>query len=245
MQKDEEGVIGLALLRSHKEGSTSQEQLKRFQTVAPFVHMATKVQTQLQGQGPLLLAEAFEAMSLSAFVCDAEGRILANTPSAETLFSDGWLLKQLGHLTGGDGVNASLLRRAISRCGRRGLVGLPRCESVVLRAPLKPEPLVLDVTSIAEPSRNIFQRRRVLVLARRSRYSGHNRIAILRACFGLTQAEAGIAVAILGGLDRQSISRSRGVSAGTVQTQMKSIFQKVHVRRESELVAVLSRVLEI
>ena len=29
LQKDEEGVIGLALLRSHKEGSTSQEQLKR------------------------------------------------------------------------------------------------------------------------------------------------------------------------------------------------------------------------
>lgn len=207
--------------------------------------MATKVQTQLQGQGALLLAEAFEAMSLSAFVCDAKGRVLANTPSAETLFSDGWLLKPLGYLTGGNGVDASSLRRAISRCGRRGLAGLPRCESVVLRAPLKPEPLVLDVTSIAEPSRSIFHRRRVLVLARRSRYSGRNRIAILRACFDLTPAEAEIAVAMLGGFDRQSISRSRGVSAGTVQTQMKSIFQKVHVRRESELVAVLSRVLEI
>jgi DNA-binding CsgD family transcriptional regulator len=64
---------------------------------------------------------------------------------------------------------------------------------------------------------------------------------VLRQVFGLTGAEATVAIALSGGRDVHEIARMRGVSLGTLRNQVKTVFAKTGVRRQAELVALLLR----
>ncbi len=61
--------------------------------------------------------------------------------------------------------------------------------------------------------------------------------ARLQDNFGLTPAEADIALHLARGLARADIARSRQVSIATIKTQLKPIYQKLGVSCEAELVA--------
>jgi DNA-binding CsgD family transcriptional regulator len=65
----------------------------------------------------------------------------------------------------------------------------------------------------------------------------------LRDLLGLTQAEAEIAILAANGSSREEIARTRGATANTVGSQLKSIFAKADVTREAELVALVNRLL--
>lgn len=243
LAKDEEGVIGLAVLRAQKEGRTTAEQLQAFMSVAPFVRMATQMQVRLQGEGALLIAGAFEAMSISAFICDGNARVQARTAGGNALLSSGWLKVSSGRLALGNGIRSASLPAAIARCEKGGQLGLPKIESLVLKSMKTSASLVLDVAPIAKRFGSMRRSRQVLIMARQSALSNNNRLAILIAAFDFTPTEAEIAAAVLDGMSRRQIAASRNVSEATVQTQLKAIFMKAGIRREGELVAVLSRTL--
>lgn len=57
--------------------------------------------------------------------------------------------------------------------------------------------------------------------------------------YGLTPAESRLAVAIANGLSLEEYAREKGVSVGTVRIQLKSIFSKMNITRQQELVRVL------
>lgn len=58
----------------------------------------------------------------------------------------------------------------------------------------------------------------------------------LQARFGLTEAEAGLAAALAAGEALSDYARRRGVRVQTARNQLQSVFQKVGVNRQSELV---------
>jgi DNA-binding CsgD family transcriptional regulator len=62
---------------------------------------------------------------------------------------------------------------------------------------------------------------------------------ILRTLFGLAPAECRVALLLGDGRSPREISQTVGVSFNTVRSQMKSIFAKTGVRRQSELVRLL------
>jgi DNA-binding CsgD family transcriptional regulator len=57
--------------------------------------------------------------------------------------------------------------------------------------------------------------------------------------YGLTTAEAKLAILIAEGIDLESAAKRLCVSVQTVRSQLKSIFAKTHVSRQAELVALL------
>jgi DNA-binding CsgD family transcriptional regulator len=64
---------------------------------------------------------------------------------------------------------------------------------------------------------------------------------MLRRMFGLTQAEAEVAVGIACGQRITEIAAERGVKAETVRTHTKTVFGKTRTRSQAELVALLTR----
>src|SRR5690606_5583583 len=74
---------GLATLRSHRDGRSSEEDLAAFAEIAPHVLTAVRLQQSLEHQGASLIAGAFEAMQAPVFVCDRDGRVQALTAAAE------------------------------------------------------------------------------------------------------------------------------------------------------------------
>jgi DNA-binding CsgD family transcriptional regulator len=65
---------------------------------------------------------------------------------------------------------------------------------------------------------------------------------ILRSGFGLTQAEARVALAITRGESLNEIARARGVTVATARTQLKSVFSKTQTHRQAELAAFVGRI---
>ena len=62
------------------------------------------------------------------------------------------------------------------------------------------------------------------------------RVAI---CYGLTQAEAKLAVQLAGGVSLEEAAEHLGVSIHTARTHLKAVFAKTSARRQPELVAML------
>lgn len=68
---------------------------------------------------------------------------------------------------------------------------------------------------------------------------------LLRQIWGLTAAEARVAMALLDGISPREIAERAAVSEATVRTQMRAVFDKTGTARQAELVRVLSATLGI
>jgi DNA-binding CsgD family transcriptional regulator len=64
---------------------------------------------------------------------------------------------------------------------------------------------------------------------------------ILQLCFGFTPAEADVAAGLVRGKSLKDISCERGASVGTARSQLKHILAKMHVNRQSDVIAILDR----
>ena len=65
---------------------------------------------------------------------------------------------------------------------------------------------------------------------------------LLAALFRLSRAEARLAMGLLKGLSAAECAAQSGVGVATIRSQLHSIFSKTGVRRQAQLVALLSRV---
>ncbi len=62
----------------------------------------------------------------------------------------------------------------------------------------------------------------------------------LVALFGLTAAEARVAAALAGGMSAAEIADAHGVGLPTIRTQTRLVYDKLDVRRQAELVRLLT-----
>ncbi|HYL91424.1 MAG TPA: hypothetical protein VEU32_21925 [Burkholderiales bacterium] len=65
---------------------------------------------------------------------------------------------------------------------------------------------------------------------------------MLGALFRLSRAEARLAIGLLKGLSAAECAEQSGVGVATIRSQLHSIFSKTGVRRQAQLVALLSRI---
>ena len=79
-------------------------------------------------------------------------------------------------------------------------------------------------------------RRKADEMVRIAREFDANRASRLARAFGLTPAETRVALHLIDGGDIASCAHQAGLSPGTVRSQLKSIFAKTGVKRQSELV---------
>jgi len=65
---------------------------------------------------------------------------------------------------------------------------------------------------------------------------------MLTDMFGLTPAEASVAIGIVGGKHLAEIAAARGVKTGTVRVHSKTVFAKTRTRGQVELATLVTRV---
>lgn len=197
----------------------------------------------LDGAGIELLIEALEALSLAAFLCDGDGNVGALTPSARALVASESALSVVNGRVGATlpddaRVLSDAIEAAAKACGTRGT--LVSRTLIIGRERSHATPVVLDIVALRSsslPGRSLDFIPRVLIVARGSRGSNERRAAVLCAAFGLTSSEAEIALSIAAGISAQHIAERRGVAAGTVRSQIKTILAKVGVGRQAQLAA--------
>ena len=84
--------------------------------------------------------------------------------------------------------------------------------------------------------------RLVLILIAEAGSTAHISGRLLVELYGLTATEAQLALAISEGKRPADIARDKGVRISTVRSQISSVFAKLRVERQSDLVRVLASI---
>ncbi|CAN7493384.1 helix-turn-helix transcriptional regulator [Mesorhizobium sp. LjRoot246] len=190
---------------------------------------------------------AFDALRCGVVLTDSDGRILHANRSAERMLQVGAAVQGTGGILTAKAPSAArelgkairLAARNETMLGKTGLAirlagpeGAPVFAHVLpmngsdLRAQLRPE--AVAAIFIGPSITATFD----LTPAETKEY--------LRGRFGLTRAEAEVAWEILKGDGRNAAAARLGIAATTVRAHLTSIFEKTGVRRQAELVRLLT-----
>lgn len=230
--------VGVAALRTSQQGEINDHQRAAFSSLAPHIRAALQTQKLLEGESAKLIAGTLEAVSITAFVCDRQGMVRAMTPTAEELIQDSSVLYlRHGQLAAASHTQSSRLAEAIGIvAGGLSKPGAPLPRTLAL-ADAAGQSLALSVLPLPHRAFTLGFEPRALVVVRGLRQDLAATLQILQTACGLTATEAQIVLQLADGRTPAAIAAGRAVSLHTVRTQIKSIYAKLQVRRQVELIA--------
>jgi DNA-binding CsgD family transcriptional regulator len=103
------------------------------------------------------------------------------------------------------------------------------------------KPVILRTLPVHGAARSLFLGARAVVTLTVVMPRVRPKVALLAAVFGLTPAEARLASIIAEGRNPEHAAEELGISRVTARNQLGAIFAKTATHRQSELVALLSR----
>ncbi len=227
--------------RSEKRGAFEGADLANAKRLHPHLIHAFSLGEKLANMQRLshALAETLDRCAYSVLLVEADGRVLHANGRAEQLLRAGRGLRvAAGKLSAGGSDDDRRLQRLIAEAGpgaEPSLGGQMALASMDDRAPLS-----ILVAPSRSPQLSMFGHGPCVMVCVTDPEAG---VAVpaeaLRDLFGLTPAEARIALALLEGHSVRSAAEGLGLSFFTVRGHLAHIFDKMGVGRQSELVALL------
>lgn len=216
--------------------SFGEDELRLLETLAPHLRRAVQMNIRL-AQGDLnsgVTARLLEEMPTAAFVLDADARVLFANAAADELFRSGAVRIVQGALSAHGGEGATSLRGLVTRCA---MGGLDENGGVVQIARPGAAPLCLQVTPARREAPLLGPGMpAAIVFDAGAAAAGSDPGQRLRARYGLTAAEAALALEIAKGDGKPAAARRLGISFATARTHLSRIFEKTGVHRQAELV---------
>ncbi|MEE4451504.1 helix-turn-helix transcriptional regulator [Novosphingobium resinovorum] len=232
--------FGLAALHSASDGRTTETQRQALLDVSPQVMAAIRLQSAIEHQGAELLHGSLDALRTAAIMLDAVGRVRSVTSTAEKLLAPDTLQVRGGALRA---ARPDLDRQLQARIGLALASRRAMPSEIWLRS--VHGPLLVEICALPRQDWNFGFAPSVIVTLKAPAGLAGDQGARLSAALELTRAEGEIVALLAQGHSRQDIARMRGVSAQTVSSQLRTIFQKAAVNREAELVSIARAVVEM
>lgn len=238
----------LNFYRKNGKGPYTADDVRDMEGMLPHLRRALGValDSRASAVAPSDMTGVYEAISAAAFFFGADGKVIHRNASAESLLSerDGVDVRK-GKFTLWDSGAQLDLDKALSRVigeawsqrYRAGAELLARRPSGAAPLVLIATPVGLDnpISALASPVRCV-----VFVLEEKLRATGLLTERLQRL-YGLTAAEAEIAVGIASGLSLQELADTRGTKLDTVRTQVKFALSKTGARKQADLAALVNR----
>jgi DNA-binding CsgD family transcriptional regulator/PAS domain-containing protein len=235
------GGVGVYFTTSHETGEDRAVTL--LAALAPHLQRATHANLRLRDAGNLHagLDDAFDRLPNALLVVDARSRILfANARARALLAADDGLSSLRGELSSFRPEDTRRLRALVGAAVGGGIALERRSAGAALSALIVPlrgkTTCMLQAGCAAQP--------RALVVVTDPDDAvtpAHAVVDRLRALYGLTVAEARIAVRVAGGRNLQEVAAAMSIGPGTAHTHLKRVFEKTGVHRQSSLARLLSR----
>jgi DNA-binding CsgD family transcriptional regulator len=231
-----------ATLRARDEDSLGDSVRQVIARLMPHVERAFRIARLVSGAelGPGI-ESVMESIGHASFALDASGRVLHANALTAALPPEILRLGQDGRLGFTDPAT-----QAAFETGLRLVAGQGHGQATPGMALLGPrgERITAVLHPYATPDNGgwpafMFGGPVALLIFRREGFDVHT---VLRREFGLSPAEAAVALALGEGLSPQDIAAARDTSIVTVRNQMRMVFDKLAVHRQGELAAVLSRI---
>jgi DNA-binding CsgD family transcriptional regulator len=241
-----QNVFGALLVgRSEKVGPFTDEELVLQQRMLPHLQRAAELHRRLSEAENACagLLGAVETRPGGAMLVDDRSRLLALDLGASAVFEqqDGVALNARGEIEPQHPEAATRLTGLIG-CALATAAGPVKTpgRSLQIRRPSGKKPYIVQATPLSSlsSSRETAPARVVLRIddpeSRRSPL-----LDSLKTEFGLTRAEAGLALRLAGGQSLAEAAQELNVTLNTVRTHLKRIFSKTDTRRQGELVSLL------
>lgn len=245
LQRNAAGLTRMSVTRTRRQGPMDASAFRAFAELAPYVETAVRLRTTLQAARTTAMVQTLDAIGAPAFLLNESGRVIAASAEGETLAVLGDMLQ----LKGG------MLRPALEadrpafdeRVGKaleaaRDPAVWAACPSVPVHSKVDGSDTLFEIQPLPPERAGGQQGPAVLIIASGQRRPGPGRAERLERRFGLTQAEAAVAVRIAQGESLNSIAAARAVSRSTIRSQLQTIYLKMDVHRQGELVALVHEI---
>jgi DNA-binding CsgD family transcriptional regulator len=191
------------------------------------------------------LGDALGRIGVAVFVLDSLKRVIFANPAADGLVGDGLALTRDRKLTSRpENAAFAVAIDEISRATSRE-IGAPK--PFLIQRPKAERPLALYLLPVMdqgiEANMQFLTQARVIVLAMDWRRETPADPAVVRDIFGLTLGEARVAALVGAGLPPKDAAVKLGITEETARTVLKRVFAKAGVSRQSELTALLMRLI--
>jgi DNA-binding CsgD family transcriptional regulator len=189
---------------------------------------------------PVMLERALDMLDCALVIVDDEGKVEYRNRAAAAMLkgSHGGLAVADGFLT----AKGRKGREALTQAFRLSCAELQPSGLCLPQAGAAPERWLRLVVAPVYFGASADSASRAAVWILNTQSPGLPSEELLAALFGLSRAEARLAIGVLEGRSATEYARLAGVGVATIRTQLHSIFSKTGVRRQAQLVALLSKV---
>lgn len=231
--------VYFAAMRTRPEGPFQPSSAAAFKEIARHFRRVHALKTRLEAaRATSTYAEAaLDRFADGLIVIDDEGRpILVNNQARRLLAAGGELAWRRGRPAAVRSALDRELQAMIDRA-RRGA----EAAAASMRIP-RPDgaPLMVWVVRLP-PSSPLADAGGALIVVGDPQARGGVRHGDLMKLFGLTPAEAHLALALAAGRTLQTAARERGVRPSTARTQLLGILEKTGVHRQADLATLIAR----
>lgn len=235
--RNDDLLVRTSVTRTRAQGPWEAEDLKIFAALLPYIQAAARQQLLAERRAVDGLLTAAEASGGVLFILNRFGWLIGASSEAERLLGARTILKAKARALHATSTLQDAFLQAALASGLAAWRGgpFPPDTSVTLSAEGWDDNLSLKVVTLPPRAFSLSSEPAVLILG--AGRSAELEPETLRRAYRLSPAEIEIVRYLRQGFSAAEVASARGVALGTVRFQLKSIFRKVGVSRQAELVA--------
>lgn len=239
-------TVALSVQRSDVKAEFSDAELGMLTRLGAHTEKSLRLSIRLLDAelGNVGLGAALARLGIGVFALDSVKRVVFMNPAGERMLGDGLALVN-ERLLVGDAEQRAALEGAIERMIRAEPNEIAReTKPILVRRQKSERPFtvyVLPVSVQAVPEAQFLTHTRAIVLVIDPDANEPADPAVVRDVLGLTLGEARVAASIGAGLSPREAAEKLGITEETARTTLKRVFAKVGVSRQSELTALLTK----
>ena len=231
-----------ASLSLYRDLSSNEFQVSDLDTVnllIPHIQRAFRLHFQLSESAARAeeVETALNLLSTGVIFVAPQGEIVQMNSRADDLLrgKDGLLLMK-GKLSASSPEESRHLQAVIKGATRTSNGDGLSAGGTLLVSRMDKRPLAVTVAPLRNTKLRLTQRAAAILFISDPDRNPELPIDLLRRCYGLTQAEARLAMILLEGQSLKEAADISGVTHNTAKSQLKSIFWKTQVKRQGELI---------
>ena len=227
-----------SLARAEDKGPANDADIEALTTLAPYANRALLMARHTREVRVRGMLDGLASANVAAILIDSNGMARATTPQAEATFGAELSIRG-GKLCASDPRVQGELDRITALARENTITGL--VPDIIIRRPAGRKPLLLQPMPVRGVGLDVLPGARILLMLTDLDSEVASTASDLRQLFDLSHAESQVAALLGQGLEPIEIARRRRVAVDTVRAQLKSIFRKLDVGRQSDVVRLLAR----
>ncbi len=240
------GVVVSVQRDSRRKPQFSDDELETLREISRHMEKSLRLSVRLLNAEAtnLGLGEALARIGIGVFGLDSLGCVIFSSPAAQRLLGD-MLSLQKGRLRIGGADTGTKLDDAIAhtiQAAPSDLMADPK--PILVQSIISSRRLAIYLLPVLQPdlAEQFLSHTRAIVLVIEQKLDEPADPAIVRDLLGLTLGEARIAAMVGAGIPPKDAAERLGIAEDTARNVLKRVFAKVGVSRQSELAALLARI---